>query len=312
MNGKDERKSMKNVDFSDMPKEKMMALVNQIGVGFIIVIAVILGVTAWFHVNKVQQTINDNDKALIELQASLNKMNKEPVLEAEDVNKAYKSAAKLGQEVADKQNKYPEAMNDKENLQDNIKKLSEELSKYFGKSIDDQLGRTPWYITENEGVSPKWQFLSNYAFTEHTLPVIWLCKDADRVLAYATAEYNSDKNVFTNVKVTMTGFGMASQKPTENTWQSKEELLKSAIESIRRVTKNSDKTKPIETDANGKLKETKVKESKPTVTDKETNSANSTENTELTDENKEYNEHSQDIMSARMKNKENHRGDKDE
>ena len=136
-----------------------------------------------------------NASRISDLTRKLEALKKEPAApegpsEVEQEEISY-SAAALGNQVAELQNKYQTGDDGT---------IGDALDPCFGES--DKNARTPWYFVPSaeDGIPGTWQFVTNGTFHGTSKHVIWLCKSASgELLAYATGVYHPDTNVFTDV-----------------------------------------------------------------------------------------------------------------
>lgn len=127
--------------------------------------------------------------------------------EQEEVAKA--NAEEQGTNVAALQNKYRYI--DMEADPAGFTGIIESLDACFADS--DKNARVEWYSSIS-GIPGTWEFMSRAPFDGPTAKVLWLCfADTDRMLlAYCTAIYNAETNLFSEVEWKMTGYAAANVK----------------------------------------------------------------------------------------------------
>lgn len=229
-------------DFSKMPDEKKFSLLNRFGVGIILIVALIIGITTSSKIGEIHAKISQNEAKIVAIRDEMKKANEVKQPSVDEVKKVYAFAEELGSLVASKQNEYKDINSNQKDYEDKITSISEEIGKTFKEDTKNQTGRTPWFKPNDDTVSYSWSFLSNYSFDGQSLPVIWVCRDGKSILAYATATYDGEKNLFDNFQKKYTGLGSAYFKPEmEN--KEMNEGLQSVIDSIRNVTEDEDTKK---------------------------------------------------------------------
>lgn len=229
-------------DFSKMSDEKKISLLNRFGVGIILIIALIVGITTSLKMGDINTKISQNEAKIVAIRDEMKKANEVKQPSVDEVKKIYASAEELGSLVASKQNEYKDVHSNQEDYENKIMSISDAIGKTFKEDTKNQTGRTPWFKPNDDTVSYSWSFLSNYSFDGTSLPVIWVCRDGKSILAYATATYDGEKNLFDNFQKTYTGVGSAYFKSeTEN--RTMDEGLQSVIDSIRNATEDEDTKK---------------------------------------------------------------------
>lgn len=155
-----------------------------------------------------QSTMNELSDNIVTQQKNLDTISNASVLTVDEAVQNSNDATSLGQKVAELQNKYI-GMSDDDAITANALSLSEAFS------IDDQNARTPWFsysIKNDAGQQAQWFFKSVTGYSDEDatlLDVAWLCTygGSSEALAYATATYDPNENVFYNVTTHTTTFG---------------------------------------------------------------------------------------------------------
>lgn len=153
-----------------------------------------------------------NDATISELKAEISERQKNaeweapPVLSSEDQEKVSHSAAELGDQIANYQNAYAGLDASSKDFDANV----EALDAFF--TEDAKNARTPWY--NHAGTPGTWTFVTDGAFEGIEKQVLWLCQDPQtgKLLAYTTAKFHSETNLFDEVSCKMTLEAMHSVK----------------------------------------------------------------------------------------------------
>lgn len=154
-------------------------------------------------------TMTDLNSQISASQAKLDDTEAAEVLTVDEAADSAKAATAAGEKVAELQNSYIGASGD------DIASIAQSLSPFF--DSDSQKGRTPWfsYVTDDgQGHAAKWSFGTVTGVGDETagdLDVIWVCRyeGTDTVLAYVTATYDVDAEMFTTPDVHLTSAGNA-------------------------------------------------------------------------------------------------------
>ena len=173
----------------------------------------------------------------------------------ETVSDKLNLAVTAGNAVADGQNNYHTICNDEYYLSNEdarseaIQQNSDALNSYF--DADDTSGNAIWY--QNENTDSTWTFRTTYGFSESVLPVIWTCyNSAGELLAFTTANYSVEVNVFGDVEIYTTARGRAyegndSEDPEE--MQEQEEIIEDTPKPKKKKKKKKHTTANEETTA---------------------------------------------------------------
>lgn len=164
----------------------------------IIVLSVILSVGfvgySFLVTSNLSSQIVAQDGTIKEMETELNSIEKQQS-EIVDVKVVLNSAAQAGTEVAAYQSKFATMSNEE---RENLGTMAEKMRNLF--SASDSGATVPWY-TGNTASDYTWKFETTYSFSGKTAPVLWLCRDKEQnVLAYATADYLVEDNVFDDVE----------------------------------------------------------------------------------------------------------------
>lgn len=173
-----------------------------------IVALIVSGASCMTTFSTYSSMISELDSDIAVQQKKLETVSDATVLTVDDAEQNSADATALGQQVAELQSKYIGEFDES-----TIAANASELSKAF--SADDQNARTPWFscwVTDAAGEQAVWTFKSVVGYSDSNVAafdVIWLCtyRATGEVLAYTTATYDSDENVFSNVSTHTTTFG---------------------------------------------------------------------------------------------------------
>ena len=121
---------------------------------------------------------------------------------------ARNNAIEQGTNVANWQNAYRSL-----DIQENYQAFTDNknaLDACFGDN--DKNARTPWSTKLPSTIPGTWEFVTKASFSGNTAKVLWLCyADEDNtLLAYCTAKYNADTELFTNVDLKITAYAQAN------------------------------------------------------------------------------------------------------
>lgn len=164
-------------------------------------------------------------------------------------------AVSAGNAVAEGQNNYyaicrnESYQNNEDALFEAIKQNSAVLDPYF--DTEDTSGNAIWY--QNENTDSTWTFRTTYGFSESVLPVIWTCYNSSgELLAFTTANYSVEVNVFGDVEIYTTARGRAyegndSEDPEE--MQEQEEIIEDTPKPKKKKKKKKHTTANEETTA---------------------------------------------------------------
>lgn len=196
---------------------KMVLVVGMILGGMILVVTTAAGQKSF------DDEYNINTKMIEQLRIDIEEANQEDVFEKEDAIDVLSSAKDAGDAVAKLQNDYVTIPTSTDSSK--IKEHANKLGEYFDES--SQTGRQPWY--KHDGAI--WTFQSSYDFSGTTTNVLWLCKTNEGdLLAYATATYDADINMFKNIAYKNTSMGNARIAATD---ESEEKYYDSIIKQIQ-------------------------------------------------------------------------------
>lgn len=218
---------MKNVPRFDPRKTGIISLTVLLAIGGFTFGAIgashIRDIDAQSEANKAQIASLEGDLDQLSKQQSQNKSGKKP-------NEIIKTANDAAQDVAKLQNKYV-------GLTDNsdIKEIKDLLREYFAQ--DDKTDPSSMW-ERNDGY---WQEMPAYNMTpDGIVKVMWFAFDASKehVLAYAMADWDSNKEIFTSVVRGSTAYGNAHVKATDDKLKDGKAALDKRIEEIREQIKD--------------------------------------------------------------------------
>ena len=206
-------------------------------VAFLLIMALVFtGYDTWKKSDELQQRIDSTNMQIGEVNDALKGLKKEDdVMTKDEAVTVLTSVLKIGQDVANEQNRYKTLDDDIETQLGEIEDISGKIGVYFEEDTKSQTARTPWYQpNKTEGLRDyKWDFLSNYSFTGKNLDVIWVAKDnTGDIFAYSTAMYDSDTKLFSKFNTSMTRLGEMQYEP-EDEGHDATENLNNLIDSIR-------------------------------------------------------------------------------
>lgn len=153
-----------------------------------------------------------------------------PTMTKEQVISAKNSAVGAGDQVAKLQNKYKETLSasavDPDKANNDATNIGVELDKYM--AGDSKNARTPWYTDAGT-----WRFVSSFAFSGSSMPVLWVCEETNTatntadaannqtaqptILAWARGVYDAADNTFSRM---VTGVSVAGNAKKQSTTSS--------------------------------------------------------------------------------------------
>lgn len=153
-----------------------------------------------------------------------------PTMTKEQVISAKNSAVGAGDQVAKLQNKYKETLSafavDPNKANNDATNIGVELDKYM--AGDSKNARTPWYTDAGT-----WRFVSSFAFSGSSMPVLWVCEETNTatntadaasnqtaqptILAWARGVYDAADNTFSRM---VTGVSVAGNSKKQSTTSS--------------------------------------------------------------------------------------------
>lgn len=150
-----------------------------------------------------------------------------PTMTKEQVISAKNSAVGSGDQVAKLQNKYKETLStsavDPDKANNDATNIGVELDKYM--AGDSKNARTPWYTDAGT-----WRFVSSFAFSGSSMPVLWVCEETNpadsnqtaqnaqpTILAWARGVYDAADNTFSRM---VTGVSVAGNAKKQSTTSS--------------------------------------------------------------------------------------------
>lgn len=153
-----------------------------------------------------------------------------PTMTKEQVISAKNSAVGAGDQVAKLQNKYKETLSasavDPDKANNDATNIGVELDKYM--AGDSKNARTPWYTDAGT-----WRFVSSFAFSGSSMPVLWVCEETNTatntadaasnqtaqptILAWARGVYDAADNTFSRM---VTGVSVAGNSKKQSTTSS--------------------------------------------------------------------------------------------
>ena len=153
-----------------------------------------------------------------------------PTMTKEQVISAKNSAVGAGDQVAKLQNKYKETLSastvDPDKANNDATNIGVELDKYM--AGDSKNARTPWYTDAGT-----WRFVSSFAFSGSSMPVLWVCEETNMatntadaannqtaqptILAWARGVYDAADNTFSRM---VTGVSVAGNSKKQSTTSS--------------------------------------------------------------------------------------------
>ena len=116
------------------------------------------------------------------------------------------SAVAQGNAVAAAQNDFPRAGH---GVTDSREEIIERMGRYLAPNNENN--RLEWFAGSE--VRFNWEFMTTYAFRDDRLPVVWIAfeeSEERRILAYTTAMFCSDTNLFSNFDIRMTSAGLST------------------------------------------------------------------------------------------------------
>lgn len=167
--------------------------------------------------NDYQEKLANNQKELAEIQAKVDSSEGSTEQISEElVQEQVHSVKSIGEELAFLENQrmmlistshQKEENYDEESTYAECDKIAVKMEEYFGTG---SILKSAWYSGDltKMGSENCWSFMNSYDFSENTISVLWLCKDAKgTVVAYVTADYHAKDNSFDNVEKHQTIFG---------------------------------------------------------------------------------------------------------
>lgn len=188
-------------------------------------LACIIGIITMNSTSKHNDTMTTHRQMLQELQAELETVSseaKDVTEQIETVRSSISSVKEIGDEIATLENEYMELVYKErttraEEDQDygRMNEICVKMDEYFGKNT---MLRSIWYGGDMTQLpDAQWKFQTNYNYAGNTIPVLWVfSNDDESILAYVTAEYNSDTNVFDKYEKHVTVAGNTFMPYTEN------------------------------------------------------------------------------------------------
>ena len=182
----------------------------------VIVLCVIIIVIQAFSVSSVRNDweikTTENNSRIAELNMTISKLenSSKTMSDLDNLKVMLSKAVEAGNKVVTYQSDYWTIGTDNSDALLNNANL---LDDYF--VFESINARVPWFqpVSAINGSVPnlKWTFVTGLDFTDTTVNVLWLCKDSKgHVVAYTTGVYEGYENKFSNVKWTVTTYGMSN------------------------------------------------------------------------------------------------------
>lgn len=194
-----------------MDKKKVLSILHKLYIGGCVVGAAVFAVLAYDGKGKTENRLAELDAEMVQLEMDRDNVDVQ-IQTAEDAKVVLNSAATAGGRVAQLQNTYNRSMGnldagsiDEDAYFEKIEAVASDLDAFFE---EDSNARTPWYYGTYKESYPEWTFLTNYDFDGNIIPVIWVCHGSGGgLLAYTTAIYDADTEIFTSVETHVTYVG---------------------------------------------------------------------------------------------------------
>lgn len=208
----------------DDPKWPIVVTVCAFIATLALIVPIMMAVSNHSYFNAASQqaaSLREQTKKINEQIAALDET---PTMTKEQLISAKNSAVGSGDQVAKLQNKYKETLSasavDPDKANNDATNIGVELDKYM--AGDSKNARTPWYTDAGT-----WRFVSSFAFSGSSMPVLWVCEDTNTsdlnqtaqptILAWARGVYDAADNTFSRM---VTGVSVAGNAKKQSTTSS--------------------------------------------------------------------------------------------
>ena len=211
----------------DDPKWPIVVTVCAFIAALALIVPIMMAVSNHSYFNAASQqaaSLREQTKKINEQIAALDET---PTMTKEQVISAKNSAVGAGDQVAKLQNKYKETLSasavDPDKANNDATNIGVELDKYM--AGDSKNARTPWYTDAGT-----WRFVSSFAFSGSSMPVLWVCEETNTsdpnqtaqnaqptILAWARGVYDAADNTFSRM---VTGVSVAGNAKKQSTTSS--------------------------------------------------------------------------------------------
>lgn len=211
----------------DDPKWPIVVTVCAFIAALALIVPIMMAVSNHSYFNAASQqaaSLREQTKKINEQIAALDET---PTMTKEQVISAKNSAVGAGDQVAKLQNKYKETLSasavDPDKANNDATNIGVELDKYM--AGDSKNARTPWYTDAGT-----WRFVSSFAFSGSSMPVLWVCEETNStdsnqtaqnaqptILAWARGVYDAADNTFSRM---VTGVSVAGNAKKQSTTSS--------------------------------------------------------------------------------------------
>lgn len=208
----------------DDPKWPIVVTVCAFIAALALIVPIMMAVSNHSYFNAASQqaaSLREQTKKINEQIAALDET---PTMTKEQLISAKNSAVGSGDQVAKLQNKYKETLSasavDPDKANNDATNIGVELDKYM--AGDSKNARTPWYTDAGT-----WRFVSSFAFSGSSMPVLWVCEETNTadsnqtaqptILAWARGVYDAADNTFSRM---VTGVSVAGNAKKQSTTSS--------------------------------------------------------------------------------------------
>lgn len=200
-----------------------MKTVNKITCSIAAVSVLLLIGFGYFSSQSYSNKSSEFDTEIASLNGRLNDLqNANNGATVKEIQQNLNSATTLGNKVTELQNTWNKALTAEdtkafeESGRQSVDKLNatriSNLKLLFVET--DTKGATNWYpkIDGTKSSKASWKFITTTSFSSVKQNVMWQCVGEDgQLYAYVTAVYNADKDLFEDVSVNITSFGLQAQ-----------------------------------------------------------------------------------------------------
>lgn len=211
----------------DDPKWPIVVTVCAFIAALALIVPIMMAVSNHSYFNAASQQAASLRAQTKKINEQIAALDETPTMTKEQVISAKNSAVGAGDQVAKLQNKYKETLStsavDPDKANNDATNIGVELDKYM--AGDSKNARTPWYTDAGT-----WRFVSSFAFSGSSMPVLWVCEETNpadsnqtaqnaqpTILAWARGVYDAADNTFSRM---VTGVSVAGNAKKQSTTSS--------------------------------------------------------------------------------------------
>ena len=214
----------------DDPKWPIVVTVCAFIAALALIVPIMMAVSNHSYFNAASQQAASLRAQTKKINEQIAALDETPTMTKEQVISAKNSAVGAGDQVAKLQNKYKETLSastvDPDKANNDATNIGVELDKYM--AGDSKNARTPWYTDAGT-----WRFVSSFAFSGSSMPVLWVCEETNTatntadtannqtaqptILAWARGVYDATDNTFSRM---VTGVSVAGNSKKQSTTSS--------------------------------------------------------------------------------------------